>query len=729
MTAPKPAPTFTIADIAAFPAPGMALPNSFAFSPDDTRLCYLLATGSPPAQQLYALDVASGAVSLLVTPPGGGTREETISPEEELRRQRARMLAIGLTHYSLAKQGDRILVPLQGSIYVQDGPGAPLRQVVDAERDGAAETPALSPDGRWVAYVHDAEVYVVPAEGGAPRKVTHGARAAGVTHGLAEFVVQEEFARGEGFWWSPDGRSIAFEEVDERHIPLYRIIHQGKDSTGEDAQEAHHYPFAGAANARVRLGVAPRDDGDPVEPVEPVWMDLDFDEEYYLARVFWWPDGQLGAVIPNRAQTAVEVVSFDPATGARTRILRETSATWINLTDHHTIMPLDDGRFLWPSERSGFRHLFLYERDGTLIRQLTEGEWAVDEIEAVDESGGLAYFTGNREHPTERHLYTVSLAGGAVRRLTEQAGAHTVALDHACRRFVDVWSALDQPPAATLRSTQDGAMLYAIPMPADPRVAHFELEPPELVTLHSRDGVELHGAIYHPPARFGSGPFPTIVQVYGGPHAQQVKNDWSLTVHLQMQYLRQLGYLVFKLDNRGSARRGMAFESPIRHRMGHIEVDDQVDGVRWLVARGLTDPARVGVTGWSYGGYMTLRCLELAPDVFKVGVSGAPVTSEDGYDTAYTERYMGTPQSNPEGYAASSVLKDVAQIRGNLLLVHGMLDENVHFRHTARLINALNRAGKSYDLLIFPDERHMPRHQSDRVYLNERVIAYFTQHL
>jgi dipeptidyl-peptidase-4 len=202
-----------------------------------------------------------------------------------------------------------------------------------------------------------------------------------------------------------------------------------------------------------------------------------------------------------------------------------------------------------------------------------------------------------------------------------------------------------------------------------------------------------------------------------------------MTAALQMQYLRALGYLIFKLDNRGSARRGLEFERALRHRMGSVEVDDQVDGVRWLVERGLADPARVGVTGWSYGGYMTLMCLAKAPDTFAMGVAGAPVTHYDGYDTAYTERYMGTPQSNPAGYADGSVLAHVDKIRGRLLLVHGMLDENVHFRHTARLINALTRARKRYDLVIFPDERHMPRHPADRVYLNERIIEYFQEHL
>jgi dipeptidyl-peptidase-4 len=249
---------------------------------------------------------------------------------------------------------------------------------------------------------------------------------------------------------------------------------------------------------------------------------------------------------------------------------------------------------------------------------------------------------------------------------------------------------------------------------------------PELVTLTNRHNHTLHGLIYRPA---GDGPFPTIVSVYGGPHAQRVTNSWGVTVDMRAQYLAAQGYLVFKLDNRGSARRGLAFESVIRHNMGDVEVQDQVDGVRWLVAQGLADPQRVGIYGWSYGGYMTLMCLARAADTFHVGVAGAPVTHWDGYDTGYTERYMGTPQSNPAGYEISSVMPHVPQMQGKLMLVHGLLDENVHFRHTARLMNALNRAQKQYDLLLFPDERHMPRKAEDRLYMEERIVAFFGENL
>jgi dipeptidyl-peptidase-4 len=722
-----PSAKFPIEAIAVTPGPGLKAPHDFSFSQDDRQVTYLLAAGENAIQQLYALDTTTGESAVLVAPPGGGVSEDTLSPEEELRRQRQRMLATGITGYSRAKRAERLLVPVGGNIYVKDGSESTLRLLVDTSGKEPAITPALSADGEWVAYVQDAEVYVVAAAGGTPRQITRGARGSGKTNGLAEFIAQEELARSEGFWWSPDGRHIAFTEVDERHIPLYRIQHQGKDTTGPEAEEAHHYPFAGAANALVRLAVVSAEGG------EPVWMDLDFGEETYLARVFWWPDGSLGAITLNREQSRLYLSRFDIRTGHRSPVLQEETDVWINLgrpgaAGGHFFL-LERGGFLWLSERSGFQHIYLYDADGALVRQLTDGAWMVDAIEAVDEANERVYFTGNREHPTECQLYSVSFAGDDPRRITPEPGFHAVTIDHTCRRFIDVNSALDHPPIARLRALADGAVLHTLETPPDPRVKDFGLEPPEIVTLQNREGTTLYGALYRPPASFGPGPYPTIIHVYGGPGAQLVTNQWRLTAALDLQYLRNQGFLVFRLDNRGSDRRGVAFESAIKHRMGTVEVDDQVDGVRWLVEQGLADPERVGITGWSGGGYMTLMCLAKAPDVFKVGVSGAPVTSQDGYDTCYTERYMGTPQSNPTGYAESSVLNSVGTIRGKLLLVHGMLDENVHFRHTARLINALIRARKPYDLLIFPDERHMPRHYADRVYLQERTLGYFQQHL
>jgi len=720
MTDASQRPELTPEDVATYPLPGMAIPGDFAFSPDDRLITYLYSPDESLTRQLYARDSESGEERLLVAPPGGGTTEERVSLEEALRRERQRQRALGVTQYAWARNANRLLVPLQGALFVQDGDGAPLREILPSGPHPALD-PHLSPDGAWVAYVQDAELYVVAADGDEPRQLTDGARGTGRTHGLAEFIAQEEMGRSHGFWWSPDSQQIAFTAVDETHIPVYRITHQGKDATGEGAQEDHHYPFAGMPNATVRLGVI------PVAGGVPVWMDLSAEQDQYLARVNWFPDGSLTAQVETRAQTVLDLVRFDLRTGAQTRLLRETSDVWINL--HDLLRPLETGGFIWASERTGFQHLYRYDNDGNLLNAITSGDWMVDGIAGVDEASGLIYVTGTLDGPTERHLYAVSLDGGEPRRITDAPGMHAVVTDHAMQRFVDIHHNTETPPTVTLRALADGSTIRTLYDTTDPRITRLDLQPPALVTLHSRDGERLHGAIYHPPARFGAGTFPTIVSVYGGPHAQRVQKSWGMTVDMRAQYLRHCGFLVFVLDNRGSARRGLTFESRIKHDMGNREVQDQVDGVRWLVERGLADPARVGIYGWSYGGYMSALSLARAPETFKVAVAGAPVTHFDGYDTHYTERYMGTPQSNPQAYAESSVMHHVGAMTGKLLLIHGLIDENVHFRHTARLINALIRARKPYDLILFPDERHMPRKIEVRVFMEEQIRDYFVRNL
>lgn len=713
--------TVPVEEAAKFPPPGMAIPVSFAFSPDDSSLTYLRGPNQSPVRQLYAMDVETGekrVIQATVEP-----EPADLSLEEELLRQRQRQLGQGITRYSWNAKSGAIAIPAQSGVYVKDGADAPPRLVASAD-EGAIITPRVSPDGARMAFVRDSEIYVVPTDGGgasSPRQLTFGARGTGKTNGVAEYIAQEEMGRLSGFWWSKDSALIAFERADETHIPQYRIEHQGKDAVGESAREDHRYPFAGEANARVALGVVSADGG------EPAWMDLGGSDDIYLARVAWTPSGALTAQLQNREQTRLDLVEFNPSTGARTAILAETSDVWINLHDMHK--PLKSGEFVWASERDGFQHLYLYGGGGNLIRRLTAGDWVVDGLAGVDESARIAYFTGTKDGATERHLYRVSLDGGETERITRESGVHAVALDHRFRRFVDVFSDVNSPPTAALRSLEDGETLHIIHAPDDPRLAALDLAPPELTTLESEDGDTLHAALYRPPPRFGDGPHPTVIYVYGGPHAQVVTNSWAMTCAMRVQRLRSLGYLVFTLDNRGSARRGLAFEGAIRHNMGDWEVRDQAAGVRWLVERGLADPKRVGVYGWSYGGYMALMCLTRAPDMFRMGVAGAPVTHWDGYDTHYTERYMGTPQSNPEGYAASSPMARVENLRGGLLIVHGLIDENVHFRHTARLINALIKARKPYELLMFPDERHMPRSLADRVYMEERIGEFFERNL
>jgi dipeptidyl-peptidase-4 len=301
----------------------------------------------------------------------------------------------------------------------------------------------------------------------------------------------------------------------------------------------------------------------------------------------------------------------------------------------------------------------------------------------------------------------------------------TVAPDGAV--FVDVHQSLRTPPRVFLREAS-GRVARILDPNDDPEVEALGLRPPELVTLPAADGTVLHGAVYRPPPARGR-KHPAILRVYGGPTAQTVKDSWDLTADLRAQHLARRGFVVMRLDNRGTPRRGRAFETALHRRLGSVEVEDQAAAARWLASRPYVDGARLGVYGWSYGGYMAALCLLREPDLFRAAVAGAPVVDWDGYDTHYTERYLGTPAGDPEAYRRSSVLPLVPRLRGALLILHGMIDENVHFRHTARLVDALNAAQKTYDLLVYPGERHLPRGEQDRVHMERRLLAHFETHL
>jgi dipeptidyl-peptidase-4 len=717
----------TTTDVARRPLPGTVAPTSVTFSPSGDVLTYLLAEPGTLEQRLVAVDVASGRRWDVPT-PGRAVDEAELPLEERLRRERSRELGVGVTRYAWADRADRVLVPMSDGLWVIDAvddPAAPARRVVEATpASGPLLDPRLSPDGRLVGYVAGGEVHVVPADGGQPVAVTAGARPdEGRMNGLAEFIAQEEMGRQHGFWFSDDGARVAFCAVDESQVPTFRIVHQGSDSVGPEAREDHAYPFAGEANARVGVGVVSTDGSGARQPV---WLDLGctgIGDDRYVARVDWTPDGAVAVQVESRDQSRLDLIRFDADTGAGELLLSERSDLWINL--HDDLRFRADGSFVWSSEASGFRHLELRDRRGGLVHRLTDGPWVVTSVAAADTEGdgGHVWFTTTAESPLERHLYRVPLdASSPPERLTDGPGVHRVAVHARSGSWTDTWSTTEHPPRTVLRRG-DGVAIPLHDASDDPLVAELALEAPVERTVRAADGSQLHAAVYVPDR---DGPHPTVIWVYGGPHAQLVTRSWTVTVALRAQLLRQEGFCVAVVDNRGSTDRGLGFEAWLRHRMGTVEIDDQVALVRALVDDGLCDPERVGIYGWSYGGYLSALCVARRPDVFRAACAGAPVTGWDGYDTHYTERYMGTPAGNPDGYAAASVMTHVEGFRDRrLLLIHGLIDENVHFRHTARLVNALVRARIDHELQLFPDERHLPRREDDRAFMEDRIIRFF----
>ncbi|KAK8967892.1 hypothetical protein KSP40_PGU014547 [Platanthera guangdongensis] len=684
---------FTVEEIVQHPLPGYVAPSSISFSPDDRLISYLLCSDSTLYRKIFAFDLASSRHELVFCPPdGGGLDENNLSTEERLRRERSRERGLGVTRYEWRSSAHRItekssiMVPLPSGVYFQSISGSEPELKLPSSPESPVIDPRLSPDGSMVAYVRDDELFVLDLGGGEPKRLTFGAKENGKTHGLAEYIAQEEMDRKAGFWWSPDSRYIAFAEVDSSKIPSFRIMHQGKNFVGADAQEDHPYPFAGASNVKVRLGVL------SICGEKLVWMDLvcggsdqvdRVNDDEYLARVNWMPDNSLMVQVLNRYHTKLKILNFDIGTGKKEVVLVEEHEIWITL--HDCFSPLEKGvkkfpgGFIWASDKTGFRHLYLHEKSGSCLGPITQGDWMVEQIVGVNETSGLVYFTGTVDGPLESNLYCTNLFPDwkipvkSPRRLTRGRGKHAVVVDHQMQMFVDVHDSLNVPPRVLLCSLQDGSLimpLYEQPL-VIPRCKSLQLATPEIIQISANDGTVLYGALYEPdPKKFGPPPYKTLISVYGGPTFQFVCDSWATTVDMRAQYLRSKGILVWKVDNRGTARRGLKFESFLKHNIGRLDAEDQLTGAEWLVKHGLAKPGHIGLYGWSYGGFLSALSLARFPDIFSCAVAGAPVTSWDGYDTFYTEKYMGLPSENKEGYEYGSIMHHVSKLQGKLLLIH-----------------------------------------------------------
>lgn len=685
-------------------------------SPDGRLVTYLRGKSANPGQlDLWAYDVRARRHRLLVDSAVLAPREQDLSAEEAQRRERQRIAALsGIVEYQFSRDGRRLLVPLGGDIYVYDLRAPADRAVRRITATDAYETDArFSPAGRYVSFVRDQNLWVHDLERDTERAVTT-AGGGTVSYGMAEFIAQEEMGRSTGYWWSRDDSQLAFTRVDESVVEEVKRFEIMADSVQVIRQR---YPYAGRRNALVELYVTRLAPG-----AEPVRVDLGPDSDIYIARVDWFPDGHAITVQrQGRDQKTLALLAADPATGRTRELLSESSPHWVNLNDELTFLERSP-RFIWSSSRSGHRHLYLYENDGSLVRALTAGEWEVvgdggrRALKAVDEKRGLVYFTANAGTPLERQLWSVPLEGppGAMRQVTTGSGWHSVSMAEDARLFLDTFSTPERPPSVTLRAASGKALdvLIANTLDATHPYSRYldELAPTEFGTLQAEDGQVLHYELVRPRTLEPGRRYPVIVNVYGGPEAQSVRRAWENSARSNdgffHQFLAQNGYIVFSLDNRGTGYRGVAFETALAGRFGTVEVSDQVRGARYLASLPYVDAKRIGIFGWSYGGYMALMCAMQAPEVYAAAVAGAPVTDWALYDTHYTERYMGTPQGNAAGYEAASVLHHAPGLASPLLIIHGMADDNVLFVQSTALFKRLQDLGKPFDVMPYPGSKH-----------------------
>lgn len=674
-------------------------------APDGSRVTFLRGKDSDRNQlDLWEYDIASGQTRLLVDSKVVLPGEETLSDAEKARRERQRIAALsGIVDYQWSPDARSLLFPLGGELYLYDlgkqGREA-VRQLTHGE--GFTTDAKLSPKGGFVSFVRERNLWVIDLASGKQMQLTRDGSAT-IGNGVAEFVADEEMDRHTGYWWAPDDSAIAFARIDESPVPVQKRYEMYADRVEMIEQR---YPAAGDKNVLVKLGVvAPRDGA------AAAWVDLGKEQDIYLARVNWRDPQHLTFQRQSRDQKTLELIEANLADGRQRTLATETSRTWVPLTN--SLRFLKDGRFLWSSERSGFQHLYLASADGKQLTALTSGNWPVDELLAVDEDAGKVYFRAGVESSLRSEIYAVPLAGGTPVKLSHAPGMHSAAFANNASVYVDSWSNSTTPPQIELYRANGEKIATLLDNdladPKHPYARYVEAQRPvEYGTLTAADGkTPLHYSLIKPEGFDPSKRYPVAVYVYGGPASQTVTDSWpGRGDHLFNQYLAQHGYVVFSLDNRGTPRRGRDFGGALYGVQGTVEVADQLKGVEWLKAQPWVDGSRIGVQGWSNGGYMTLMLLAKASDQYACGVAGAPVTDWGLYDTHYTERYMNLPAANPAGYTEGRVLTHIDGLTSPLLLIHGMADDNVLFTNSTSLMSALQKRGQPFELMTYPGAKH-----------------------
>jgi len=719
-----------IARLAASPALSGPTVQGIQVAPDGSRVTWLQGRSDDQDQlDLWEYHVADGEKRLLVDSLRLTPGEEQLDEVEKARRERLRIYSSGIVEYGWAPDGRALLFPLAGDLYYLELGSEPRRLTTT----GATETDArISPLGNYVSFVREQNLYLIDAATGAERALTSAGGDA-VSYGMAEFVAQEEMYRFTGYWWSKDDRRIAFTRVDESGVALKDRYEIGAGGVTSIPQR---YPFAGTPNAVVELFLLDLDSGAVRE------IELGEDKDFYLARVDFSPDGTLAVQRQTRDQKTLELIFVDPDTLRQRVVLREEQPRWVNL--HSDLTFLEGGeRFIWSSERSGYNHLYLYRKDGTLLHQLTDGDWPVapagrsgGAVRAVDEAGGMLWFTGSRESPTERHLYRVPLEGGDAQRMTAEGGWYDAKVAKGAQFYIEYGEGPLRPPYIAVRSA-DGELLAWINENAlaegHPYYPYLESHRDfTFGALEADDGTPLYYRLMLPAGFDPAQRYPAVVYLYGGPGVEpQARKAWPIDGRLQglNQVLARNGYVVFTLDNRGSANRGKAFEDAIYRSMGNPEVRDQLRGLEWLKAQPYVDPDRVGIHGWSYGGYMTLMLLLKAPGAFAAGIAGAPVTNWRLYDTHYTERYMGDPDDGDGRYEQSSPMSYAQNLADPLLLVHGMADDNVFFDHTVQIVEALQKNARPFEMMTYPGQRHRIVGEAENTQLWNLYLTFFGRYL
>lgn len=639
----------------------------------------------------YRVDAKTGSAALFYDT----AKLEAALAAAGLKADDAKKLA-SQTGFNFNKSQTATLLNSNGDLYFYDfTTGAAKRLTNDAAEEMEAD---FSPDGKMVSFVRGNNLYTVDVASGKETRLTRDG-AEKFFNGSLVWVYKEELYGHDkhGYWWSPDSTAVAFLRTDVTPVQNFVVVNHEKVY---QTVETTPYPKAGTPNPTVKLGIAEIKNKGAVRFVDTANYKP---EDFLISRVDWSPDSKRVVYqAQNREQTFLDLNTADRRSGKTTTIFKETSPAWVEVVDNPAW--LRDGSFIWQSARNGWRHLYHFAADGKLIKPLTSGDWEVRNFYGADEKSGYAYFSATAFNTTAAQIYRVKLDGTDLKRISAGDGSHAASFNSNFTHFIDTYSDQATPPQTRLYRA-DGTLERVINENKVEVLAQYKLSKPEFLKVKTMDDFDLEAMMIKPPDFDPNKKYPVMTFVYSGPHAPSVRNAWFGTYGMWHQMLAQKGYIVWVIDNRTASGKGVRSVHGLYKNFGETELKDLEEGVSYLKSLPYVDGSRIGISGWSFGGYMTAYALTHSKN-FKAGIAGGTVSDWSLYDSIYTERYMGTPQNNPEGYKKSSVLTAAKDLSGKLLLVHGAIDDNVHLQNTMQLVYELQKAGKQFDLMIYPTARH-----------------------
>lgn len=602
-----------------------------------------------------------------------------------------------------------------GNFYLYDTQLKILKQITDTDEQQAIIK--FSPNGKYISFVRSNNLFVYNISTNEFKQLTFDGSET-ILNGLFDWVYEEEFSIIDGYEWSPDEKYIAFWRLDQSNVPVFKLIDYEPTYLKVIDQR---YPYAGFPNSTVKIGIA------NVQTGEVKYIDFG-NEDIYIPRIQWTKEPEILSYQKlNRLQNKLELIFYNIKTSEHKVILTEESNTWVDIHDYLTFLN-DKRHFIWASERDGWLHLYLYRVDGKLVNQITKGEFEIDQLCYIDERNGKIYYTSTEVSPLERHLYVINFKGTQKKRLTLESGWHSVEFSPSGRFFIDNYSTITKPPKWKLYD-YTGKFIRTLVDNPDDILAGYDKGEVTFEVVETSDGVKLNAWMIKPANFDSTKKYPVLFYVYGGPGSQTVRNAY-LGNYLWYQYLAQNGYIIFSVDGRGTGARGKAFRDVIYKNLGYYESKDQAEAATYLVKKyRFVDEKRIGIWGWSYGGYMSSLTLFKFGDIFKLAVAVAPVTTWKLYDTIYTERYMQTPELNPEGYEESSVLKYADKLKGKYLVIHGTTDDNVHWQNTIQLVDKLQKAGKQFYTMFYPNKDHSIAGRDTRYHLFTLITNFIIENL